>query len=40
MLLYYFIFQAKKYIQSLPVMPKKDFGGVFKGANPLGSVLI
>ncbi|XP_022170196.1 mitogen-activated protein kinase 14B-like isoform X2 [Myzus persicae] len=32
--------EAKKYIQSLPVMPKKDFGEVFKGANPLAIKLL
>jgi p38 MAP kinase len=31
---------AKKYIQSLPVMLKKDFGEVFKGANPLAIKLL
>ncbi|VVC26317.1 Protein kinase domain,Protein kinase-like domain,Protein kinase, ATP binding site,Mitogen-activated [Cinara cedri] len=31
---------AKKYIQSLPVMEKKDFGEVFKGANPLAIKLL
>lgn len=34
----YILFQAKRYIQSLPVMVKKDFGEVFKGANPLGKI--
>ncbi|KAF0767305.1 mitogen-activated protein kinase p38b-like isoform X1 [Aphis craccivora] len=32
--------EAKKYIQSLPVMPKKDFAEVFKGANPLAIKLL
>jgi len=30
-------FQARNYIQSLPVLRKKDFKEVFKGANPLGT---
>jgi hypothetical protein len=30
------LFQARNYIQTLPVLKKKDFKEVFKGANPLG----
>lgn len=31
------VLQARRYIQSLPVMKKKDFKRVFEGANPLGN---
>ena len=33
------LFQARNYIQTFPVLKKKDFKEVFKGANPLGRSL-
>uniref|UniRef100_A0A3B4AGH8 mitogen-activated protein kinase n=1 Tax=Periophthalmus magnuspinnatus TaxID=409849 RepID=A0A3B4AGH8_9GOBI len=36
-MIFNFVFQARNYVMSLPIMPKRNFADVFIGANPLGN---